>query len=74
MSKILVAEHNVPNRGLMREIMESRGHEVIEARDGQEALDKLEQTSLDLVLLDTWLAIIVKAPRSALTMRPYRPA
>ena len=41
MSKILVAEDNAPNRDLMREIMESRGHEVIEARDGQEALDKL---------------------------------
>ena len=72
MSKILVAEDNAPNRDLMREIMESRGHEVIEARDGQEALDKLEQTSLDLVLLDTSLAITVRAPRFALTMRPHR--
>jgi CheY-like chemotaxis protein len=54
--------------------MESRGHEVIEACDGQEALDKLEQTSLDLVLLDTSLAITVRAPRFALTMKPYRPA
>jgi len=48
MSKILVAEDNLPNRELMREILESRGHEVIEACDGQEALDKLEQTSPDL--------------------------
>jgi CheY-like chemotaxis protein len=58
MSKILVAEDNVPNRELMREILESRGHEVIEACDGQEALDKLEQTSPDLVLLDIQMPVL----------------
>ena len=34
MSKILVAEDNLPNRELMREILETCGHEVIEAEDG----------------------------------------
>ena len=34
MSKILVSEDNLANRELMREILESRGHEVIEVRDG----------------------------------------
>ena len=34
MSRILVAEDNLPNRELMREILESRGHEVIEACNG----------------------------------------
>ena len=58
MSKILVAEDNLPNRELMREILESRGHEVIEACDGQEALDKLEQTSPDLVLLDIQMPVM----------------
>ncbi|OLE16182.1 MAG: hypothetical protein AUG83_04035 [Acidobacteria bacterium 13_1_20CM_4_57_11] len=38
MSKILVAEDNLANRELLREILESRGHEVIEACDGQDAL------------------------------------
>ena len=58
MSKILVAEDNLPNRELMREILESRGHEVIEACDGQEALDKLERTSPDLVLLDIQMPVL----------------
>src|SRR5438128_2277956 len=52
MSKILVAEDNLPNRELIREILETCGHEVIEAEDGQQALDKLEQIHPDLVLLD----------------------
>jgi len=52
MSKILVAEDNLPNRELIREILENSGHEVIEADDGQQALDKLATTEADLVLLD----------------------
>jgi two-component system, cell cycle response regulator DivK len=58
MSTILVAEDNLVNRELMREILESRGHEVIEACDGQEALDKLEQSSPDLVLLDIQMPVL----------------
>jgi len=52
MSKILVAEDNLPNRELIREILENSGYEVIEADDGQQALDKLATTEADLVLLD----------------------
>ena len=52
MSKILVAEDNLPNRELIREILENSGDEVIEADDGQQALDKLATTEADLVLLD----------------------
>jgi CheY-like chemotaxis protein len=52
MSKILVAEDNLANRELMREILETRGHQVIEVCDGQDALNKLGQTSPDLILVD----------------------
>ena len=52
MSKILVAEDNLPSRELIREVLQYCGHEVIEAENGQQALDKLEQTLPDLVLLD----------------------
>jgi len=48
MSKILVAEDNLPNRELIREILENSGYEVIEADDGQQALDKLATTEADL--------------------------
>jgi two-component system cell cycle response regulator DivK len=58
MSKILVAEDNLPSRELMREILETCGYEVIEAEDGQQALDKLQQTEPDLVLLDIQMPVL----------------
>ena len=38
MSKILIAEDNPGNRELLRELLEMRGHTVVEARDGEKAL------------------------------------
>ena len=38
--KILIAEDSVVNRELLRELLEARGHEVFEAGNGQEALDR----------------------------------
>jgi len=58
MSKILVAEDNLPNRELMREILETCGHEVIEAEDGQQALDRVKQARPDLVLLDIQMPVL----------------
>jgi CheY-like chemotaxis protein len=58
MSKILVAEDNLPNRELIREILESCGHEVIEAEDGQQALERLQDTKPDLVLLDIQMPVL----------------
>jgi len=58
MSKILVAEDNPPNRELIREILEACGHEVIEAGDGRQALDKLEENLPDLVLLDIQMPVL----------------
>ena len=52
MSRILVAEDNVVNRELLRELLEMRGHSVVEARDGLEALRMIEQSQPDLLLLD----------------------
>ena len=47
MIKVLIAEDNVVNRELLRELLESRGYSVSEACDGQEALDALRQTLPD---------------------------
>lgn len=52
MSNVLIAEDNAINRELLRELLEARGHTVIEACNGQEALDALEQTQPDILLLD----------------------
>jgi len=58
MKKILVAEDNPANRELMHEVLSGRGYEVIEASDGQEALQKIEETRPDLVLLDIQLPVL----------------
>jgi CheY-like chemotaxis protein len=58
MSKILIAEDNPVNRELLRELLEMRGHTVVEACDGEEALRIIEQTQPDLVLLDIGMPIL----------------
>jgi CheY-like chemotaxis protein len=52
MSKILVAEDNAVNRELLRELLEMRGHSVLEACDGLETLRLIEHSQPDLLLLD----------------------
>ncbi|HXF13410.1 MAG TPA: response regulator [Terriglobales bacterium] len=52
MIKALIAEDNAVNRELLRELLESRGYDVVEACDGQEALTVIEQTRPDILLLD----------------------
>ncbi|SRR5579875_540952 len=52
MKRILVAEDRPASLELIRTILESIGHEVIEAADGQEALEKAARNSIDLFVLD----------------------
>ena len=52
MKRVLVAEDNAVNRELIRELLELRGYEVSEARDGQEALQMIEASPPDILLLD----------------------
>ena len=58
MKRILVADDNPVSRELIREILEADDYEVIEAGDGQEALDKLREYSPDLALLDIQMPIL----------------
>lgn len=58
MKKILVAEDNLANRELIREILEAGGYEVVEACDGREALEKIAEAMPDLVLLDIQMPIL----------------
>jgi CheY-like chemotaxis protein len=52
MKRVLVAEDNAVNRELIRELLELRGYEVSEACDGQEALQMIEASPPDILLLD----------------------
>jgi two-component system cell cycle response regulator DivK len=58
MKKILVAEDNPASSELIREVLSGRGYEIIEACDGRQALQKIEETEPDLVLLDIQLPIL----------------
>jgi PAS domain S-box-containing protein len=50
--RVLLVEDNPVNRKLASRLLEKRGHEVIQANDGQLALSLLETESFDLVLMD----------------------
>ena len=52
MSKILVVDDMAAIRTSLREILEEEKHEVDEARDGEEALKKLEQDQFDVAFCD----------------------
>ncbi len=58
MTRILVAEDNAVNRELLRELLEARGYTVFEACDGQEALQMIEKTQPELLLLDIGMPIL----------------
>jgi signal transduction histidine kinase/ligand-binding sensor domain-containing protein/CheY-like chemotaxis protein len=49
---ILVAEDNPTNQQLLRRILEKRGHTVVVAEDGREALEAISRQDFDLVLMD----------------------
>jgi two-component system, cell cycle response regulator DivK len=58
MKKVLIAEDNVVNRELLRELLESRGYSVCEACDGQEALEAVQETRPDILLLDIGMPVL----------------
>ena len=51
-ASVLVVEDNAMNRRLVRDILQHRGHTVIEACDVAEARTQLQRRTPDLVLLD----------------------
>jgi two-component system sensor histidine kinase/response regulator len=50
--RILLAEDNLVNQRLAKRLLEKRGHRVVVAANGREALEALQKESFDLVLMD----------------------
>ncbi len=50
--KILIADDDVSVRDILRMMLEEDGYEVIEAKDGQEGWEKLEQNKIDMGIFD----------------------
>jgi two-component system, cell cycle response regulator DivK len=58
MKKVLIAEDNAVNRELLHELLEMRGYTVVEACDGQEALQKVTDTEPEILLLDLNMPVL----------------
>jgi two-component system sensor histidine kinase/response regulator len=56
--RILVAEDNIVNQRLITKLLEKRGHEVIVVENGRAALDLLESSRFDLVLMDVQMPVL----------------
>lgn len=52
MSRVLLVEDHVMNRLLVREILENRGHEIVDAHNVLEARLRLNEPPFNVVLLD----------------------
>ena len=55
MKKIVVVDDNAASRELIREVLDSPDHRIMEAADGREALNVIFASDPDLVLLDIQL-------------------
>ena len=49
---ILYVEDNSDNRKLVRRVLEAEGYRVAEAKDGQQAMERLLAEPIDLALMD----------------------
>lgn len=55
---VLIVEDYADTRTLMKYLLEGYGYQVIEAADGQEAVDKVKQQHPDLILMDLSLPVM----------------
>jgi len=56
--RILLAEDNAVNQRLASRLLEKRGHSVVVAGNGREALEVLERESFDLVFMDVQMPVM----------------
>jgi CheY-like chemotaxis protein len=56
--RILLAEDNPVNQRLASRLLEKRGHSVVIAGNGREALEALEKESFDLIFMDLQMPVM----------------
>jgi signal transduction histidine kinase/DNA-binding response OmpR family regulator len=56
--RILLAEDNVINRTVATGIMEKRGHTVVQAADGREAVEASKLESFDVIFMDVQMPVM----------------
>lgn len=55
MARILVVDDELDIVETIRFVLEAKGHEVLEANDGMEGLERARQSNPDLILLDVMM-------------------
>jgi CheY-like chemotaxis protein len=55
---VLVAEDHDDTRALLRYLLEARGYRVVEASDGEEAVEQAERELPDIVVMDVSLPLV----------------
>ena len=58
MAKILLVDDSEPNRDMLARRLQRKGHEVLQAVDGQQAVDLTRSESPDVVLMDLNLPVL----------------
>ena len=53
--RILVVEDHEDNRQILRDLLNAAGYEMVEAHDGEQALEKVSASRPDLILMDIQL-------------------
>jgi len=56
--RVLLAEDNAVNQRLAVKLLEKRGHEVVVAKNGREALAAIEHGKFDIVLMDVQMPVM----------------
>jgi len=57
-AKVLLVEDTEDNRFMMRRLLEMAGYQVVEARNGEEAVHTAKAETPDLILMDLSLPVI----------------
>jgi CheY-like chemotaxis protein len=57
MKRILIVDDKATSRELMRTVLEKQGYAILEASDGEEALEKTRSAGPDLILLDLQMPV-----------------
>ncbi|MGK7945983.1 MAG: response regulator transcription factor [Microcystaceae cyanobacterium] len=52
MSKVLVVEDSIPQREMISDLLQNSGLKVMVVSDGIEAMEQIQQTNPDLIVLD----------------------
>lgn len=58
MAKVLLCDDELMNRKVASKILLKEGFEVVEAHNGQEAIDVLQTTHIDLILMDLMMPVM----------------